>query len=622
MLLLLLAACTTGSTDSADAPWYPEPVCHPDPAPWAPGTPIYTEPDGAWGFTDLGVVAQRFHVADFDGDGWPDVLARLSSGADDFNPGGKRINWLLRNTGAGSFEDVTQASGAFAVRDGADPNVGRWADVAAWSDIDNDGDVDLLTAKANPGDAGGDTTELLLNDGTGHFTFGPAESGVRTLGTGGGPSGLSFTDYDHDGNLDLWSPQFGNAESPVLQDRFLRGDGKGGFEDVTDAAGLDTGSWTTSHLNAGTAWSWGWGGTACDMNDDGFDELTASSYGRIPNALWQADGDGTFTNRSVDSGYAWDQNFDWSDNESARCYCKLYRDAEDCADIPEPAYTTCETDADVFRWEHSMGRELYQLGGNSGTATCADVNNDGFMDLVTGEIAHWDVGQSSDKAELLVNSGEPDVRFDRPGNDVTGLTREHPDYGWDEGHTHSMVLDVDNDGWPDIYWAALNYPDDGNRGRLYHQVAPARFEQVDVTDFFDHHGIEGAGQGDFDRDGDVDLLIGHGSETVRFAENQLGAATNFVEIEVVGGEGSNAGAVGARVRVTADGVTQTQEVEGGHGHYGSQLSRVLHFGLGGACTAEVNVRWPNAEQSEATLTVPAGYRVRILPGGTPEIVAD
>jgi hypothetical protein len=347
----------------------------------------------------------------------------------------------------------------------------------------------------------------------------------------------------------------------------------------------------------------------------------ASSYGRMPNHLWQGSAEGVFENRSVASGYAFDENQDWSDNESARCYCHLHPTAEDCEGVPEPEYTECNSDKDVFRWDHATGREPFQLGGNSGGTTCADVDNDGFMDLVTGEIAHWDVGDNSDKAELLVNSGEPDVRLVRPGNEVTGLGRWHPPTGWDEGHTHSLVFDFDLDGWPDIYWSALGYPDDGNRGRWYHQVGPGLFEQVSTEDFFDYPNNQGAGAADFDRDGDVDLLAGHGSNAVRFYENLVGAAGNHVQIDVVGGEGSNRGAVGARVAVTADGVTQTQEVEGGHGHFGAQLDRTLTFGLGAACEAAVTVTWPDAASSEQSFTLPAGHRFRVVQGQAPEWVA-
>ena len=54
-----------------------------------------------------------------------------------------------------------------------------------------------------------------------------------------------------------------------------------------------------------------------------------------------------------------------------------------------------------YRWNHDYGRELFSLGGNSGATVCADVNNDGDMDLMTQEIVHWDVGANSDPSELL-----------------------------------------------------------------------------------------------------------------------------------------------------------------------------------------------------------------------------
>src|SRR5512137_509375 len=78
------AGIDAGDTDTADDAL--PPICFPEAAPWEPGTPIFTESAADWGLAELGLVAQRFHVADIDNDGWPDVLARLSSGADDFNP--------------------------------------------------------------------------------------------------------------------------------------------------------------------------------------------------------------------------------------------------------------------------------------------------------------------------------------------------------------------------------------------------------------------------------------------------------------------------------------------------------------------------------------------------------
>ncbi|MEQ9318919.1 MAG: ASPIC/UnbV domain-containing protein, partial [Polyangiaceae bacterium] len=84
-------------------------------------------------------------------------------------------------------------------------------------------------------------------------------------------------------------------------------------------------------------------------------------------------------------------------------------------------------------------------------------------------------------------------------------------------------------------------------------------------------------------------------------------------------EGTNRAAIGARVTVAGeDGVVQTQEVDGGHGHYGAQKDLTLHFGLGEACRAEVTVRWPNASLTTQTFELVSGYRYELVQGGEPE----
>ena len=72
--------------------------------------------------------------------------------------------------------------------------------------------------------------------------------------------------------------------------------------------------------------------------------------------------------------------------------------------------------------------------------------------------------------------------------------------------------------------------------------------------------------------------------------------------------------------MTAGGVTQTQEVGGGYGHYGAQNDRVLHFGLGTACVAKVVVRWPNQQLEEQTVFLSGGYRYRLEQGQEPTVV--
>ncbi|MBM4372363.1 MAG: CRTAC1 family protein, partial [Deltaproteobacteria bacterium] len=262
-----------------------------------------------------------------------------------------------------------------------------------------------------------------------------------------------------------------------------------------------------------------------------------------------------------------------------------------------------------------------------------DVNNDGHIDLLTTEIVHWDVGSSSDPSELLFNDGGVDVVFARPGNEQTGLLREHIP-GWNDGDMSAAVFDFDNDGWPDVYIGASDYP--GNRGLLFHQrpALPGTFEPVPVEDSFEHNRSHGVVAADLDRDGDLDMVVGHSharcdpvqpndcypTQAIRVFRNVLGQDGNWLQLDLEGGEGCNRSAIGARVTVAAGGITQTQEVDGGHGHYGIQREHVLHFGLGTACEAEVTVRWPDGPLTTETFTLPAGHRFHWRQGEVPGAV--
>ena len=200
-----------------------------------------------------------------------------------------------------------------------------------------------------------------------------------------------------------------------------------------------------------------WSGNACDLNNDGDPELLAASYGRAPNHLWLAGTEG-YSNESINSGYAFDENQDWTDNESARCWCTLHPTDDECAGVSEPELIQCcNSDEDAFRWNHSQDRNAFRLGGNSGTTVCADIDNDGWMDLLTTEIVHWDVGGSSDASEILFNQQASTVRFDRPGNDTTGITREYDLVDWNDGDITAAVFDFDNDGWKDVYIGSTDY---------------------------------------------------------------------------------------------------------------------------------------------------------------------
>ncbi len=606
-------------------------ICRPGSS-WAPGTAIFREATADWQLEAIGAAGTRLDAVDYDGDGWPDLVVRTGADLqDDFSADGVRASWLLRNTGNGTFEDVTESSGFRTAREG---ELGRAGDTLAFADVDNDGDLGVLTGYV---DKAGATplsqNEVLLNDGAGHFTLVP-EAGVNAVGANT-PAAVAFVDANNDGVVDVWIPNNAFNGAPK-QARLFYGDGTGVFYDYTDAVGLTTEPWSDlEDLNTGHSHANSWSGAACDLNNDGFPELLTASYGRAPSLLFQAQGAESgflYENRSVPSGYAFDDRTDWTDNESARCWCTLNPDDEDCEGVPEPQFIVCNSSDDAFRWNHSSDREPFRLGGNNGATMCADVDNDGDIDLVTGAIVHWDVGSSSDPAELLLNTGEADVRFERPGNEETGLAR---DYGnqidWNEGIMTGSVFDFDNDGWLDIYYGGSDYP--GQRGFLYHQTSPAHFEPVALEDGIDHHRSHGSAVADFDRDGDLDIVVGHStarcdgdtvgtdcyaSQQVRFFENTFGQDGNFIALTLEG-TSANRAAIGARVTVTAGDVTQTRDIGGGHGHFGAQDDLTVFFGLGEACEVDVSIRWPDGALTTETMHLKGNRRWKVVQGAAAEV---
>ena len=250
----------------------------------------------------------------------------------------------------------------------------------------------------------------------------------------------------------------------------------------------------------------------------------------------------------------------------------------------------------------SVGSGLFAMRGDadplagrpSEVMASADVDNDGDLDVYTGTTTSDPETSQSQTRELMLMT--------------------------------AAVFDFDNDGWPDVYIGASDYA--GNRGLLYHQDAKLGFTEVQPADFFEHNRSHGVAIADLDHDGDLDVLVGHSrarcdatqpndcypTHQVRLFENTLGQDGHWLQLALVGGAGTSRAAIGARVTVTAGGVTQTQEVGGGFGHFGAQNDLVLHFGLGDACQAEVSVRWSDAELTTETLPLASGYRYRVTQG--------
>lgn len=631
LLAIVLVACAgeekarppEGGEDSGEVSAAPPPLICNEVSPYA-GELAFTDRTEDWGL--VGINGGRLSSADLDGDGFPDLIVSEGSffGRDNFEAG-VRYHYVLMNRenpdGGRMFVDETVQSGLFAPREGDPTQVGRASQVNIMGDVDNDGDLDVFSGQffdgSNRDDDPGDRSELLLNAGDGTFSLAPPSD--LSVNGGYATSGGSFADYNADGLLDLfvvgWYEAYGQLYGE--QDHSYKGDGTGAFLDTTPTTGLTmTRGRSLQDWVDGEARRPAFGGTTCDLNGDALPDLLVSNYGRAWNQQWMSQGDGTMADIAMESGFASDEVYDYSDNQFYRCYCSVYG----CDPDPgAPAFSdeTCATYADY--WAPGWDDLPHRLAGNSFTTACGDVDNDGDNDVLTSEIVHWHIGGSSDPSELLLNDGEG--RFVRPGNAANGLERDWSRSDWNAGDLFTAFFDFDGDGWKDILLVSSDYP--GDRMFLFRQIAPGQFEEIADAAGIAHPWPAGATVADFDRDGDLDVITGSSNarsgspwETheVHIYENTL-PARNSVRIRLEGVAANRAG-IGARVELTADdGLSQMAEVNGGYGHMGMQNDTALTFGLGAACAIpEVTVTWPGGAVDLYT-DVPANYAVTLVQGG-------
>ena len=611
----------------------------------AEGSLRFTDESVRYGLDDanLQVRGNMLEAADLDGDGYADLLVHMAGdGRSDPTAAGKtQLMRVLMNRaapgGGRTFEDATVSSHYGAVRAaGAPAGLLRETSFAATADVDNDGDLDIVAGLyldgRYPAKDLGDRSDVLLNDGKGHFTLAPA-SEFQTTPSDKLPTTSAFAvlDANRDGFTDVfvtfWYERYGETQSG-LQSRLFLGDGTGKFRDATVGSGLETKvtGWRTfqNHRPA-------FGAVACDADGDGETDLLIASYGRQTNQLYRATRDGEsvqYAEVGAASGYAMDDITDYSDNEFYRCYCSTSHTCS--APAPRLQCTGGE-------WSAGTDDQLWRAGGNTFTTVCADFTGDGRNDLYNAEIVHWHIGKSSDPSQLLVNAGPSDaspVRFDRPGRAATGLEWSHPSTDWNEGGIGAAAADLDLDGRLDILVGASDYP--GNFSLVFQQQAGATtsFKEVGEAVGLHHTCPVGMAIADFDRDGDLDVVVGSSTmrdcaltwkngQEVHLYENHTidaGRGPGALQIVLEGKGGAAGGAAktpfGARVRVVQGARVLTQEFVGAYGHSAIQHEPVLTFGLGTSCAVDgIEVRWPDAAGSiERFSNIGAGKRLRIVQG--------
>ncbi|MBN2723627.1 MAG: CRTAC1 family protein [Deltaproteobacteria bacterium] len=559
---------------------------------------------------NLHLLGNRMGSVDINGDGYPDLVVHKGNGALRDESGieeyerGKRI--LLNtedplNPGRRIFTDFTAESGYDLIPETGER--GRGASFAVAGDFNNDGYVDFLSGVyASITDTQVvDRPTVLLNDGEGHFSRVDVELPFEDLDLYSVTS-ASVLDYNLDGRLDLFMGHF-YLEFGInpQQDRLYKGAGTGGFRDITDSVEITT---VTGGEEDNINHKPTYGVTTCDINGDGYTDLLTSNYGRAFNMLWLNQEGEVFYDIGESSTYRSDDNMDYSDNQFYACHCSINPGSE-CEDV-EPVTPLIQCTSEY--WNVGNDDQPWRNGGNTFTTLCADFNNDGHMDVYHAEIRHWHIGQSSDPSQMLVNDGGDIPVFTRPGNDVTGLTREHTMSDWNEGDITAVTGDFNNDGRLDIFVGDSDYP--GARGRLFMQQPDGTFEESAEELGIDAPRAGGVTMLDYDMDGDLDLVVGfstmrctstdsdciYDEPRVRLFRNEGGSNANRIIVRLAGLGAylySNTSAVGAIVKVTSGGITQTRELQSGFGHFGIQTPLEIMFGLGEECEIDkLEIIWP------------------------------
>ena len=237
-----------------------------------------------------------------------------------------------------------------------------------------------------------------------------------------------------------------------------------------------------------------------------------------------------------------------------------------------------------------------------------DYDCDGWFDLFVTNF-------EEDTCELYRNNGDgtfADVTF------PAGVSLNTHYVNWGAG-----FIDYDNDGWPDIFYVTGHaYPEVEGRdiGSLYksprvvyRNMGNGRFKDVSALlgpGVAQRYASRGCAFGDYDNDGDIDVLVLNMNDVPSLLRNDGGNKSNWIKIKLMGTR-CNRTAIGARIRVVTGEHSQVDEVHSG-GSLMSQSDLRLHFGLGTAKLIDViEVKWPTTQKTERFTNVPANQILTI-----------
>lgn len=553
LLLLLAAGCSTGGEPAADPV-----VSSPSPTaakirpnlPLPPVTFVDHAEAAGLDFTPVTGDIEKAHlpetlgngaaVADYDGDGAPDIYMGTGQTRADWLAGTPtRSNVLFRNKGDGTFEEVAAAAGV---------DLKAWTLGSYFVDYDGDGDQDLFLTNWG-------ANVLYRNDGDGTFSDVSKQAGIGALQNLS--ASAAFGDFDRDGDLDLWVTSYcvydmahppaegrtmiwrgievfmGPMGYEAQRDELYLNNGDGTFSEVSRDAGVDI---EEAHFGLGIVLS--------DFDLDGdLDVYVANDS--VANGLWI--------------------------NDSTKESGLHFRDA-----AFESGVATNESAA-----------EQAGMGVDAG-----DYDGDGAFDLIVTNFSH-------DFNTLYRNMGDLlflDTTFEAAFSDSFSKL------AW-----AAKWLDYDNDGALDLviatghtYPTIDQLPQVGTtyrqRNMLYRNRGDGAFDEISDqagTGMAIVEGSRGIALADFDRDGDLDMLVTNIDSRPNLLINE-GGNTNghWIQIRLQGADANLAG-IGARVEIEAGGKRWLREMNP-FGSYLSQSEAVIHVGLADATTVDlVTVHWPS-----------------------------
>lgn len=478
---------------------------------------------------------------DYDNDGWLDIFLVNGTRLEGFPPDRTPTNRLFKNNRDGTFTDVTVKAGL--VHSG-------WGQGVCIGDYDNDGFEDLFVAYFGK-------NVLYHNNGDGTFTDVSEKAGVAGSGKRWN-SGCAFVDYDRDGNLDLFVANYIDLDlatapvpesGPCLYKGVMVACGPPGLNGGKNILFHNNGdgTFTDVSLNSGILQAngtYGLGVLTGDFDNDGWPDIYVANDS-APSALYQNQKNGKFVDTALEAG------------------CALSADGKPQA---------------------GMG------------VSAADYDLDGNLDIVKTNFA----GDTPSLYHNLGGATFEDATF------PAGLGKHTQYLGWGCG-----FFDFDNDGWPDILICNGHvYPEVEQlrteagyeqRKLLYRNLRNGKFEDISESvgpGISVPSASRGCAFGDFDNDGDIDFVVNCVNEVPQLIRSDSSLSNNWIKIHTIGTK-SNRSGIGARLRCVvempgeAKPHQQIDEVRSG-GSFFSQNDLRVHFGLGRAQKVDLlEIHWPS-----------------------------